>query len=288
MTYASIARLVGIKSPRKIGNILHANQEPEKIPCHRVVNSRGEVAKGFAFGGASVQRKILGKEGVSFKNGTVDLEKNLWQPSNLFILYFDLLKRYGEPGPWPWFIEGLSSSDQNLSTPDEIAIGSILTQNTSWKNVEKAIKNLKKERVCTIGGIYSLGKANFDKLKTLIRPSGYYNQKANRLFEFCKHIVCNYQSLRNFFKLSIEEARFRLLRIHGIGKETADTILLYAGNKPIFVIDAYTKKFAQRYKLKTKPSYDDLQKLFTESLPQNVKLYQDFHALIVRWGKAAK
>jgi endonuclease-3 related protein len=98
-------------------------------------------------------------------------------------------------------------------------------------------------------------------------------------------MIENFRGLENFFKLPLKQARENLLAIKRIGEETADTILLYAGNKPIFVIDAYTKKFVQRYKLYSKLDYEALQELFTRDLPSKVDLYQDYHALVVRWGK---
>jgi endonuclease-3 related protein len=283
-TYGGLAKLTGIKNPRTVGQILHENKDFESVPCHRVVNSSGEVAKNYAFGGWKAQLEKLKRENVVTVANKVKLNGYLWRPSRCLSLYFDLLKKYGEPGPWPWFGQG------KPHTSEEIAIGAVLTQNTNWKNVEKAIGNLKGEKVCTIKGIYQLESNSFTrrrlvKLKELIRPSGFYNQKATRLFEFCKFVVEDYGDLLSFFKLFIQEAREKLLAINGIGKETADTILLYADHKPVFVVDAYTKKFAKAYDLTKETDYDYLQSFFTKNLPVSVKLYQDYHALIVRWGK---
>ena len=278
-TYGIIAKLSGTASPRAVGGLLHKNPDPKKIPCHRVVNSKGEVAENFAFGGKRGQIERLRREGVEINGGGLDLTKHLWHPNQLFLMYTGLLKKYGEPGPWPWWGQGKPHHRE------EIAFGAILTQNTSWRNVEKALENLKKEKVCTIRGIYKMGEADCHKLKTLIRPAGFYNQKADYLYGFCKYVVENAKSLENFFKSPVDVARERLLNLRGIGKETADTILLYVGDKPVFVIDAYTKRFVEKHKLKTNLNYDDLQNFFTKNLPQEVDFYQDFHALIVRWAK---
>ncbi|OGY25959.1 MAG: hypothetical protein A2Z24_02470 [Candidatus Woykebacteria bacterium RBG_16_44_10] len=289
-TYGGLAKLAGIKNPRTVGQILHENKDPRNVPCHRVVSSNGEVAKNYAFGGAKAQIEKLYRENVVTLANKVRLNGFLWRPGRCLSLYFDLLKKYGEPGLWPWFPSSQGSSGQAPSTPEEIAIGAILTQNTNWKNVEKAINNLKEKGVCSIKGIYklestSLARRRLARLKGLIRPSGFYNQKSIRLFEFCKFVVEGYGNLFGFFELSIQEAREKLLVINGIGKETADTILLYAGNRPVFVVDAYTKKFVRANNLIQETDYDHLQSFFTKNLPVNTKLYQDYHALIVRWGK---
>jgi len=278
-TYTSLADLSGVKSPRLVGNLLHQNLDPEKIPCHRVVNSSGLVAINYAFGGVGEQIRKLREEGVGIIGKKVNLSKHLWQPNKVLVLYFDLLKQYGAPGLWPWF------GGDKPHTREEIALGAILTQNTNWRNVKAALGNLREEGAITIKQIYHLGRGDFEKLKVLIRPSGFYNQKAERLFSFSKYIIENFQGLENFFELPLRQAREKLLTIKGIGKETADTILLYAGEKPIFVIDNYTVKFVKAYNLSETTAYDSLQKLFITSLPKNAKVYQEYHALIVRWGK---
>lgn len=277
-TYGQLSQLLGIKNPRVVGNILHKNPDAPRVPCHRVVTQDGRMGTGYALGGPKAQEKRLRKEGIEITGGRVNLAKHLWSPSKVLYLYLLLLSRYGEPGPWPWFGNGPAH------TPEEIAIGAILTQNTNWKNVEKALYNLKANRVCTIRELYKLGEKDYAKLKELIRPSGYYNQKAKRLFEFCKFITEQYKNLKPFLKQ--RTAREELLALHGIGPETADTILLYAGNQPVFVIDAYTKRFAKYYNLTKEASYQNLQKFFMENLPKDAKLFQDYHALIVKWGKS--
>jgi len=194
-------------------------------------------------------------------------------------LYENLLKEYGVPGPWPWF-----GRDQP-HTPEEIAIGAILTQNTNRTNVGKALERLREANACTISGIYRLGKRDYNKLKILIRPSGFFNQKAKRLLEFSRYIIEVFGTLKKFFSLPLRQARNKLLCLNGIGPETADTILLYAGNKPAFVIDCYTQRFVKRYKLTRLEDYQKLQEFFTRNLPKKIQLYQAFHALIIRWGK---
>lgn len=200
--------------------------------------------------------------------------------NKLLLLYHDLLKRYGSPGKWPWFNQDVPHSR------DEIVIGTILTQNTNWRNVQKAIENLRKNKASRIKEIYKLGKSNTDLLKQLIKPSGFYNQKSERLILLSKFIVEKYTSLEKLKEKSTREIRSQLLDIKGIGKETADTILLYALDKPIFIIDSYTRRFAKKSKLSKKLDYDSLQAYFMKSLPKNTPLYQAYHALIVQWGKS--
>ncbi|MBI2007536.1 MAG: MGMT family protein [Candidatus Blackburnbacteria bacterium] len=279
-TYGQLGRLSGVKSPRVVGNILHKNPDAPGVPCHRVVTQDGRMGSNYALGGPRAQEKRLQKEGVEIINGRVNLAKHLWSSSKPLYLYIYLLSLWGPPGPWPWFGNGPAH------TPEEIAIGAILTQNTNWKNVEKVLCSLKADGTCTIDGICKLGAKNYIRLKELIRPSGYYNQKAKRLFEFCKFIVEEHKTLKNF--LARKNAREELLALYGIGPETADAILLYAGNRPVFVVDAYTKRFAKHYDLTKETSYQGLQNFLIENLPKDTKLFQDYHALIVKWGKDNK
>lgn len=298
LTYGQIAKILGLKSPRIVGFFLHKNKNPKKIPCHRVVFNDGRLSKKYAFGGLKQQYLKLKKEKVRFyllndrvKDRTVkvDLNKCLWKVNEVLEKYFFLLKKYGFPGEWPWFAEG------EKSTREEIIIGSILTQNINWKNVEKALNNLRKEKLNNLLAIYNLGKNNLQHLKKLIRPAGFYNQKAERLFSISEFLIENYQNWQNFFKVPFFKAQEKLLKIKGIGKETADTILLYAGDKPIFVIDNYTILFAKKFfkkqidlVKKSDKLYVKLQNFFMENLPKNVVLFQNYHALIVRWGKDKK
>jgi len=163
-------------------------------------------------------------------------------------------------------------------------VGAILTQNTSWQNVEKAIKNLKKARVLTPDKLY---KTSHKKLAALIRPAGYFNIKAKRLKNFLKFLSKSYNN--NIKRLSSGDAkvlREELLLVNGIGPETADSILLYALNKPAFVVDAYTKRIFSRHKLiKENSSYEEIQGFFKSKLSSDVKLFNEYHALIVKLGK---
>ncbi len=186
-------------------------------------------------------------------------------------LYKTLYSHFGSQHWWP------------ASTKFEVCIGAILTQNTAWQNVEKAIRNLRKEKVLSIKKIAG---TNNKKLAGLIRSSGYYNQKAKRLNLFCKYLIKNYGgNLNKFFNKPIKELREELLSLHGIGEETADSIILYAAEKPSFVVDAYTKRFIERFYAKPNLSYVEVQSFFERQLPNNTKLFNEFHALIVEFCK---
>ena len=168
-------------------------------------------------------------------------------------------------------------------TTFEIMVGALLTQNTAWGNVEKAIKNLKTEGILDIK---SLSKTNRKRLEEAIRPSGFFKQKAGYLSEFSRHLYTKYKGdLNGFFNRDTNVIRQELLLCKGIGKETADSMLLYAGNKLIFVIDAYTKRMCFRLKLTDLVNYDELQSFFQTNLRKEVYLYKQFHALIVELGK---
>jgi endonuclease III related protein len=169
-------------------------------------------------------------------------------------------------------------------TPFEVIVGAILTQNTAWTNVERAIANLHSERLLTIT---AMEKVQTARLAKLIRSSGYFRQKAKKLKAFVRFLRKEYGgSLKRMFATPTTELRQKLLSVHGIGPETADSILLYAGNHPIFVVDAYTRRILTRHQLHgEKASYDDVRLLFEGNLPQNVQLYNEYHALIVNTGK---
>lgn len=166
----------------------------------------------------------------------------------------------------------------------EVVIGAILTQNTAWTNVEKAISCLKKEKLVNAKRLYNSDVATIAKL---IRPCGYYNIKAARLKCFLETLFSEFKGkLSSMFSLRLPVLRERLLKIKGIGPETADSILLYAARKPVFVVDAYTKRFLLRHRLiDGQASYQDIQSLFEERLPRNLKMFNEYHALIVRLAK---
>ncbi|OHB52399.1 MAG: endonuclease [Planctomycetes bacterium GWF2_39_10] len=169
-------------------------------------------------------------------------------------------------------------------TPFEVVIGAILTQNTNWSNVEKAIKNLKQAGKLTPKGIHEL---NVTELAQLIRPSGFFNVKAKRVKAFVNWLFSKYDGkLPRMFAQDLQTLRSDLLAVKGIGPETADSILLYAGNLPTFVVDAYTYRIFSRHELIPEEStYDEIKSLFEENLPKDVKLFNEYHALLVNIGK---
>ncbi len=169
-------------------------------------------------------------------------------------------------------------------TPFEIAVGAILTQNTNWGNVEKAIKNLKRNGKLSAKALHGMPR---EKLASLIKPAGYFNIKAKRLKHFLDFLAADYKgSMKRLGKEDLRTLRKRLLDVNGIGPETADSILLYATGKPVFVIDAYTKRVLQRHKLVPEnATYHDMQSLFHDNLPPDVDLFNEYHALFVMLGK---
>ena len=192
----------------------------------------------------------------------------------LFRIYSSLFACYGPQNWWPG--EG----------PFEIIVGAILTQSAAWGNVEKAIGNLKKAGALSPQALRSLP---LSELSHLIYPSGYYNAKAIKLKAFAERLGEGYNNdLEELFSLPIPELRSELLSIHGIGQETADSIILYAAKKPVFVIDAYTRRIVRRLGLGVEGnSYESFQALFTENLPHDEALFNEYHALLVRHGKSA-
>ena len=169
-------------------------------------------------------------------------------------------------------------------TPFEVAVGAILTQNTAWTNVEYAIDNLKRAEVLTPQDLAELSPG---QLESLIRPAGFFRQKACRLQNLARHLVEDWNGdLVALCGGPLPEARDRLLALAGIGPETADSILLYAANRPSFVVDAYTRRIFQRIGLlHGKESYDEIRRLFMQNLPEEVTLYNDYHAQIVQLAK---
>jgi endonuclease-3 related protein len=187
--------------------------------------------------------------------------------------YFDAL--FAAHGPQHWWPG---------RTPFEVIVGAILTQNTSWTNVEMAIANLRSERLLTLRAIEAVP---IKRLARLIRSSGYFRQKAKKLKAFVQFLRRQYQgSLARMFRARTSVLREQLLAVHGIGPETADCILLYAARHPVFVVDAYTRRVLERHDLvKGKHSYEHIRRLVESSLPPSVALYNEFHALIVHTGK---
>jgi endonuclease-3 related protein len=197
-------------------------------------------------------------------------------------LYKELKRKYGRPkGQWTLWCKRPKTERER----EEVLVGAILTQRTNWKNVELALNNLKRARVHSLKDIYKLG---VKKLAPLIRPSGFYQAKANYLFRSVEFILNGYGNLEKMRKANLKGLKEQLLRLKGIGPETADSILLYALDKPVFVIDEYTRRLIKKQGLTKNLSYTFLQELFEKNLRKNFRLYQDFHALIVIDGKNKK
>jgi endonuclease-3 related protein len=168
-------------------------------------------------------------------------------------------------------------------SPFEIIVGAILTQQTSWSNVEKAIANLKAANVLAPDKIAGMP---LEYLEDIIRPSGFYRQKARYLKALCRHIVNAYSgNIDVMFSRPLADLIPELLALPGIGPETADSILLYAGGKPTFVVDAYTIRICQRIGINDSAKYDEVKEFFESNLPKDILLYNEFHALFVRLGK---
>ncbi|MBN2568204.1 MAG: endonuclease III domain-containing protein [Deltaproteobacteria bacterium] len=190
----------------------------------------------------------------------------------LAVIYQKLNEHFGDLKWWPG------------ETPFEISVGAILTQNTSWKNVEKAIRRLKAAEMLTPERLFH---AKEEVIAELIRPSGYYRIKAKRLKFFIKFLYDEYNgSMEKMFGADLWDLRKKLLGVHGIGEETADSIMLYGGGKDIFVVDTYTRRIMERAGLVEKDwTYGHIQKLFMENLPQERRLYNQYHAFLVNTGK---
>jgi len=188
------------------------------------------------------------------------------------LIYQRLYDSFGPRGWWPG------------DSPFEVIVGAILTQNTSWENVEKAITRLKRDSLLHPERLYFIKES---VLAEAIRPSGYYNIKARRLKKFMDFLFGEYEGdLSLMFYDDMETLRDKLLGINGIGPETADSILLYAGCKPVFVVDAYTRRVFSRHNfISANTSYHEIQDLFMKNLPKDVELYNEYHALIVHLGK---
>ena len=187
-------------------------------------------------------------------------------------LYQLLFDRFGPQGWWPG------------DTPFEVALGAILTQNTNWQNVSRVLAALKAEGYLDA---VLLGQLPEAELANRFRPAGYYNLKARRVKNFLDFFAARFESsMENMALEELDNLRAELLGLHGIGPETADSILLYALHKPTFVVDAYTFRILSRHGLVTEPcGYEELRQFFMDRLPVEVPLYQEFHALLVRLAK---
>lgn len=209
----------------------------------------------------------------------------------LFQIYNRLRGEYGPQGWWP-VTRGKEKEPAYCGGPKtdaerfEVMVGAILTQNTAWKNVVKALRNLREAGFTEPS---SLRKARNDRLARLVRSSGYYNQKALKLKKLCRFLNLGYgDSLRKMGREETPLLREKLLDVDGIGQETADSILLYAFDRPVFVVDAYTRRVLKRHGLiPGKAKYGEIQSLFEAHLPPDPVLYNEYHALLVRLAKEA-
>jgi len=192
---------------------------------------------------------------------------------HLIDIYAKLLEHFGPRGWWP------------ARTRFEVCVGAVLTQNTAWRNVERAIGNLRSARALTPHSILALPD---ESLAQLIRPAGYFNIKTRRLKALVAFLDAEGgPTLRGFDSWPDMELREALLGVYGVGPETADSILLYALGRPFFVVDAYTRRIAARLGLTSpKADYDELQRFFCEHLPVDIALYNDFHAQLVILGNS--
>ncbi len=189
----------------------------------------------------------------------------------LLEIHETLYAAFGPQGWWP--------GDSSM----EIVIGAVLVQNTSWRNVEHALHNLRQRQLFDLEQLHAL---EHGELERLIQPAGFYRVKARRLRNLLDFLVASHQgSLESLFALPPDEARHQLLAVNGVGPETADSILLYAGGLPLFVVDAYTRRVLVRHGwLPPGVSYQEMQRLFASQLPADPRLFNEYHALIVRLG----
>jgi endonuclease III related protein len=186
-------------------------------------------------------------------------------------IFTQLFQAFGPQHWWP------------AKSPFEVIVGAILTQNTAWKNVTVSIRALEARQLLTLEAIGALPVA---ELAAIIRSSGYYNQKAGKLKAFCNHLESHWQNdLNRFLKQQTAQLRQELLSLPGIGPETADSIILYAAAQPSFVVDSYTRRIFERHgRVHQGIHYDELRAFFMCALPADVKMYQEYHALLVRTG----
>jgi endonuclease-3 related protein len=187
-------------------------------------------------------------------------------------IYKLLYNYYGTQNWWP--------ADSEF----EVIVGAVLTQNTSWRNVEKVITNLKKKKLLHAKRLEQLSVSELGKL---IRSSGFYRVKSRRLKAMVDFLIHRYSGrIDNLKKQALSVLRLELLNIYGIGEETADSILLYALDKPVFVVDAYTKRIFSRHGyFNPDEPYTTIQEFFSRNLPKSVKIYNEYHALLVRLAK---
>jgi endonuclease-3 related protein len=190
----------------------------------------------------------------------------------LMEIYDRLFSAFGPQNWWP------------AETALEMMVGAVLTQNTNWNNVEKAIQNLKENGLLSIKTLQDMPES---LLAEYIRAAGYYNIKAKRLKNLITSIKDNHNgAIKRLFSINTSDMREALLSVKGVGMETADSIILYGAGRPLFVVDTYTHRIFTRHGLAPEEAgYDDLQAFFMDNLPHDVELFKEFHALIVKTGK---
>lgn len=195
----------------------------------------------------------------------------VFRDSRIFSLYKALYTLYGAQHWWPG------------DSPFEIMVGAILAQNTNWRNVEQAILNIKAARLMDVHALYKHRR----RIAQLIKPSGFYRLKSKRLIAFLEMLLHKYAGRIEIMKSKkTMTLRRELTAISGIGNETADSMLLYALQKPVFVIDAYTRRIGSRHKLfDIDALYDEIRMLFEDSIPKQVTIYNEYHAMLVKVGK---
>ena len=248
LSYKQIAEKTGnSNASRAVGMANSKNPVPLIIPCHRVVGSNGKLT-GFA-------------HGLNTKKKLINFER-------LMLIYNKLKENYGDLNWWP------------AKTDFEMMTGAVLTQNTNWENVKKALDNFKDN----LNPEYILESTN-DTLADIIKPSGYYNQKALRLKALTQWFHKYNFNVNNIKSKSGEKIREELLSIKGVGRETADSILVYSLNKTFFVTDTYTKRLLYRFGFDIPDNYDETRLLIEESIPKDINIYNRFHALIVEHAK---
>ena len=223
----------------------------------------------------AIKESVPGKEGDSGRpvpRGCEGAAQAVAHSGELLRYYEAMSSALGPMHWWP------------ARTPFEVIVGAILTQSTAWGNVERAIANLRSARVLTVSAMLRVPTV---RLAGLVRPSGYFRQKAKKLKAFVRFLQTEYGgSLKRMFQTPTLELREKLLSVHGIGPETADSILLYAGNHPVFVVDAYTHRIFGRHGITDgKPDYEKVRALLETSIPQRPELFNEFHALLVNTGK---
>ncbi len=192
---------------------------------------------------------------------------------HVLLRYFAAMHdRFGDQHWWP------------ADSPLEVMVGAVLTQNTSWHGVKKAIVRLKAAEVLDVRSLFDLGPAG---IAPIITPAGYFNLKSRRLWNLMAWLTRDFDGqIASLSRVSTADLRRQLLAVNGIGPETADSILLYALGRPVFVIDAYTRRILERHRLvPAEATYDDLQQTMARHLPESVELFNEFHAQIVQIGK---